>query len=403
VIAACRVIVALLLTAGALSATPAVAGQLGDEGPDRLLIADPSPALRAYLVDRGFVVESLERLEALDFSLMTAAPPPRMRPAAALDDLRAAFPNAIMALDDTFRLAHDTRLRSSRIVQPRQVLAAIGWQAEDGVDPGAGMRIGMIDSSLDPAHPALAHAALVERVFISGKAPAVETAHGTAIAAMLVGDSAGQSVSGLLRGATLYHAGIFQDSRQGPMASSSDFLRAVDWMLKSGIKIINASITSASKNAVVLYAMTMLSHKKAIIIAAAGNGGPSGPPAYPAAFDSAVAVTAVSVAGDAYPYANTGDYIDIAAPGANLPTVSRGVTSGTSLAVPFVTAAIARMVQACDVSTERARLSLQAHARDLGPRGWDARFGWGLLQVPQCGPATTQLSAKVASRARFDD
>ena len=367
------------------------------------MIADPSPALQSYLIGHGFRVESLERLEALELSLMIAAPPRQVRAAAALDDLRAAFPSAILALDDSFRLAHDSRLRPGRIVQPRQVLDAIGWQSEDGIDPGAGMRIGMIDASLDPAHPALEHAAIVQRAFTSGKAPAAETAHGTAIAAMLVGESTGRSVAGLLRGATLFHAGIFQKSRQGSKASSSDFLRAIDWMLKSNVKVINASITSPTKNAVVLYAMSMLSHKKAVVVAAAGNGGPSGPPVYPAAIEAAIAVTAVSVDGDAYPYANTGDYIDIAAPGADLPTVSRGITSGTSLAVPFVTAAIARMVQVCDISTERAALSLQAHARDLGPRGWDTRFGWGLLQAPQCSPAATQLSARTAGRARFDD
>ena len=52
-----------------------------------------------------------------------------------------------------------------------------------------------------------------------------------------------------------------------------------------------------------------------ILVAAAGNRGPKGPPAYPAAIDSAFAVTAVSLEGDAYRHANIGDYIDIAAPG----------------------------------------------------------------------------------------
>jgi subtilisin family serine protease len=171
-------------------------------------------------------------------------------------------------------------------------------------------------------------------------------------------------------------------------------------MLKSGVKIINASITSPTRNAVVLYAMSMLSHEDAIVVAAAGNRGPSGPPVYPAAVDTALAVTAVSVDGDAYLQANTGDYIDIAAPGMDLPTTSREITSGTSLAAPFVTAAIARMVQICGVSTEAAAASLQANARDLGPRGWDSRFGWGLLQATRCHPTATQLSA--GRPARYD-
>jgi hypothetical protein len=60
--------------------------------------------------------------------------------------------------------------------------------------------------------------------------------------------------------------------------------------------------------------------------------------------------------------------------------------------VPFVTAAVARMVQMCGVTAIRAEQSLQANARDLGAPGRDASFGWGLLQAPRC--AAPQLSAR---------
>jgi hypothetical protein len=109
----------------------------------------------------------------------------------------------------------------------------------------------------------------------------------------------------------------------------------------------------------------------------------------------------VSVRGDGYRYANVGDYIDISAPGINLPTTSRRITSGTSLAAPFVTAAVARLVQACGVSPMEAEVTLQANARDLGPRGWDSHFGWGLLQAPMpcSGVAVTpQASLSAADR-----
>ena len=212
------------------------------------------------------------------------------------------------------------------------------------------------------------------------------------------GRSDGTAIAGLLRGATLFHAGIFQKGKRGPVASSADFLRAVDWLVRSGATVINASVTSETENAVVLYAMSMLSHEDVILVAAAGNRGPNGPPAYPAAIESAFAVTAVSLDGDAYRHANTGDYIDIAAPGIDLPTTSRRITSGTSLAVPFVTAAVARMVQMCGVAPVEAEESLQANARDLGAPGRDSSFGWGLLQAPRC--TAPQLSARFPMPAR---
>src|SRR5262245_19758420 len=104
-ITACRSFVALSLTVLAIVATPAAASVIGDAASDRLLIADPSPALRAHLIDRGFVVEHTERLEALDLSLMTVVPPQHVHAAAALADLRAAFPSVVVALNDSFRLA----------------------------------------------------------------------------------------------------------------------------------------------------------------------------------------------------------------------------------------------------------------------------------------------------------
>jgi minor extracellular protease Epr len=391
VIAECRIIVGIILTATALSGHPAAASQIGDDEPDRILIANPSPALRAHLSSNGFRMESTERLEALDLSLMIVLPPRHVSAAAAIENLQPAFPKALVALDDAFYLAQDSGLRRGN-VPAQQILTAIDWPSDQS-DAGAGIRVGVIDSALDPTHPALQGAVIVQQSFTSGKRPTADMAHGTAIAAMLVGRSNDRSVSGLLRGATLHYANIFQKSRQGSKASSADFLRAIDWMLKSGVTIINASITSPTKNPVVLYAMSILSHKQAIVIAAAGNRGPSAPPVYPAAIESAFAVTAVSVDGDAYRYANTGDYIDISAPGIDLPTTSRTVTSGTSLAVPFVTAAVARLVQMCGISPRAAQSSLQAHARDLGVRGWDSHFGWGLLQAPHCEPTATQASA----------
>lgn len=386
------ILVAVVLTIVAMAARPSVASQLGDEGASRILIANPSSALRAYLPGGGFTMESMERLEALDLSLMIVSPPPHVSASAAIDGLQREFPVAIIGLNDWFYPARDARLRHGYVAQARQILAAINWQS-DAHGANAGIRVGVIDGSIDLAHPAIKGAAIVQRRFTSGKPPATDAAHGTAIAAMLVGRSNDRSLSGLLRGATLLHAGIFQDSRQGPKASSADFLRAMNWLVKSGVKVINASITSPSKNPVVLYAMSMLAHHDAMVIAAAGNGGPSGPPVYPAAIESVFAVTAVSMNGDVYRYANAGDYIDISAPGIDVPTTSSRITSGTSLAVPFVTAAVARTVQMCGMSPRAAQLRLQAYARDLGTRGWDSHFGWGMLQASGCDPEAKQLSS----------
>ena len=360
-----------------------------------LLIADPSAPLLAYMRESGFELEGEERLEALGLSLVLATPPDRVPESAAVHVLRARFPEAMIARNDSLQLATDARAGRSPAANVQQVMSAIGWQ-RGGDDIGRGIRIGAIDSALDPQNPALKGAAIVQQQFTSGKPPSTDIAHGTAIAAMLVGRADGSMVTGLLRGATLYHASIFQDGKNGPSANAADFLRGLNWLLKSGVTVINASVTSPSRNMVVVYAMSLLSSHQAVLVAAAGNSGPSGPPVYPAAIPSALAVTAVSASGRAYRYANAGDYIDIAAPGINLPTTSAKITSGTSLAVPFVTAALARLVQVCGISPVEGEAMLETHARDLGAIGWDPRFGWGLLQAaPPCGSGRAPLSAAV--------
>ena len=391
-IAAGRIVFVILIALAALAAGPAFAIRIGDDDrPHRILIANPSPYLEAHLAASGFTLESVERLDALSLSLLVVVPPRGAVAMNAVEQLRTNFPAAIVGLDEPFYLATDARLGRGKFSDRQRVLKSIGWQAY-GASIGAGIRVGVIDSSVDLDHPALQGALITKRSFTSGKAPTKDTAHGTAIAAMLVGKSDGTAIAGLLRGATLFHASIFQKSKRGPVASSADFLRAVDWLARSGVTVINASVTSETENPVVLYAMSMLSHEDVILVAAAGNRGPKGPPAYPAAIESAFAVTAVSLDGNPYQHANIGDYIDIAAPGIDLPTTSRRITSGSSLAVPFVTAAVARMVQMCGVTPVEAEQRLQANARDLGAPGRDSSFGWGLLQAPRC--TAPQLSAR---------
>ena len=65
-IAAGRIVFAILVALAAFAAGPAAASRIGDDDrPDRILIANPSSALQAYLIGGGFTVESVERLEAL--------------------------------------------------------------------------------------------------------------------------------------------------------------------------------------------------------------------------------------------------------------------------------------------------------------------------------------------------
>ena len=126
--------------------------------------------------------------------------------------------------------------------------------------------------------------------------------------------------------------------------------------------------------------------KGAIIIAAAGNGGPQAPPAYPAAYPGVIAVTAIDVADRLYPLANRGNYISVAAPGVDVLAPSGNhahqIVSGTSYAAAHVSGIVALMIERYPtLDAEAARVALTAAAIDLGPPGPDDQFGAGAVNA----------------------
>ena len=87
-----------------------------------------------------------------------------------------------------------------------------------------------------------------------------------------------------------------------------------------------------------------------------------------------------------YRQAQRGPHIDLTAPGVNMlsATSIRGarLKSGTSFAVPFVTAAVAMMLSQDEALTpDEIRTQLLQSARDLGASGVDDVFGHGLLNA----------------------
>ena len=103
-------------------------------------------------------------------------------------------------------------------------------------------------------------------------------------------------------------------------------------------------------------------------------------------------MTAVDARGRLFARANRGDAVDFAAPGVDIwvarPGGSAGFASGTSYAVPFVTALAARWLAAAPgLSPGQLYERLEATARDLGPPGRDPAFGWGLVRAAPLPPA----------------
>jgi subtilisin family serine protease len=143
--------------------------------------------------------------------------------------------------------------------------------------------------------------------------------------------------------------------------------------------------------------------KGAVFVAAAGNDGPNAPPAYPAAYDKVIAITATDEKDALYEQANRGGYIFAAAPGVDIfaPVTGKGFDflSGTSFAAAHVTGVVALLMESHpDLDAEAIRGALTGAAKDLGERGQDEQFGAGLTDAYGALMLVNQKTAKTGNR-----
>jgi hypothetical protein len=240
------------------------------------------------------------------------------------------------------------------------------------------LRVGIVDSAVDESHAALRNAKLTVRHFIAINDDTPQF-HGTAITSILVGVDG--DYRGLAPNAELFMASVFEyDREQGEIASTVSLVRSLDWLLSTGVDVINLSL-AGPPNRLLEVALNRVIADGVTVLAAAGNGGPSAEPMYPAAYSDVIAVTAVDRLNKPFRLANRGRYIDIAAPGVQVRHAQSGggysLSSGTSFAVPFASLAAARLRHLSP--DQNPRDFLLARALDLGETGRDDIFGYGLL------------------------
>ena len=268
--------------------------------------------------------------------------------------------------------------------QPCKMRHLIGWPEKLGGACMASPRIGLVETHVDLRHPALAG----QKIEIIDVRPAntrtSDPAHGTGVASLLVGAS-GSPAQGLLPGAELVVATPFYRSGKGDRAEAAGLIRAIDAVVARQPDVLNLSL-AGPPNAAVEHVLKAVHALGIPVVAAAGNGGAGSKPLYPAAYDTTLAVTAVTPGLTIFRRATRGAHIDIAAPGVDVVVAGKaaGVTrmSGTSFAAPFVTASIALMRRGeAGLPVKQIEQAMARKTQDLGAPGKDAVFGWGLLDA----------------------
>ena len=321
---------------------------------------DLSDAGLASAQSQGFVVIERTPLASLGSIVTRLSAPKNMDAPSALAEMRRL--DATGNYDLTHYYATEFAAQGTRTTRaPKAKFTAIKGT----------LKVGMIDTGV-AAHTVLKNIQLRQRDFSNTKATA-PTEHGTAIASLLARDGANE----------IYAANIFQGTGAKPYTSADAIVRALDWIVGQDVVVINISLTGP-RNKILDALIARALEKGHVIVAAAGNGGPTAPPAYPAALPNVIAVTAVDRNLRVYRYANQGRYITVSAHGVGVtaaaPGGGTGSYTGTSFATPHIATWMARCAKTVSTAIrQKCMTALAKSAQDLGAPGKDEVYGLGYV------------------------
>lgn len=331
--------------------------------------------LERQALEWGYTLKKKEKLDGLNLFLLTFDCPPGVDPKDASLELERLQPKSSVGEIHRYTLSSSTVSYALSNMPKTFANEMLQWP-ETGCESLA--KIGIIDGGLSKTFLNNTSANIHEASFIEGISSKTATMHGTSIGAILTDPKR-------LKNVELYSAAVVSRDKNGNDYSSPiSILKALNWMLLNDVKVVNISL-SGPPNKVLESALDVATEKGLIIVAAVGNQGQNSKPQFPAAYQNVLAATAVDIDGDIYRNAVRGSHVDFAAPGVDvyIKTADEDqYISGTSIAAPFITAAIASSSTFTD---DRNRDEVIRHfsdtATDLGPKGKDNIYGLGLLNA----------------------
>ncbi len=278
-------------------------------------------------------------------------------------------------------------------------------QAWDLTD-GAGVTVAVLDTGLKANGPDGFGCVLPGWDAVNGDFdPDDGNRHGTHVAGTVAqSTNNGTRGAGLAHGACVLPVKVLADDGSGSFADVAD---GIYWAVDNGAQVINMSLGTAAQALVtsdplVDPALDYAHANGVTVVCASGNNYSRDNVSYPAIHATTIAVGATDFADGVTAYSNGGLGLDLVAPGGDMNQDLNGdgfgdgvlqeslcgadwcslFLQGTSMAAPHVAAAAA-MLYASGVATtpDAVRLALTSSAQNLGPAGWDADSGAGLLQV----------------------
>ncbi|MBV9969573.1 MAG: S8 family serine peptidase, partial [Xanthobacteraceae bacterium] len=239
--------------------------------------------------------------------------------------------------------------------------------------------VAIIDSEVDASHPDLAGA--VTASFNAASAAEPAHSHGTGMAGAI---AAHRNMLGTAPRVGLLTVRAFSATANSAEGTTFNILKGLDWAADQGARVVNMSF-AGPPDPRLRDALQKAYSRGMVLIAAAGNAGPTSPPLYPAADPGVIGVTATDSRDGLFSGANRGNYVAVAAPGVDVfapaPNGAYQLSTGTSIAAAEVSGVVALMIERNPSLTPAAvRRILMDTATRLGPKG-GRDFGAGLVNA----------------------
>jgi subtilisin len=223
-----------------------------------------------------------------------------------------------------------------------QIRAPLAWNRSTGYR----IKIGVIDTGIDPSHPDLKSSIgkginLIDRT----RPPYDDNGHGTHIAGTIAAANQPSGMIGVAPRSMVFPVKAFDHNGS---AYVSDIILGIEWCVRNGMHIINMSFGMKSRSKSLLAACTNALNAGVVIVASSGNDGKRRSVDYPARYPQTISVGATNRMRRIAAFSNRGPYIDIYAPGDRIHSAwlngKYNEMSGTSMATSHVSGAIALLL-----------------------------------------------------------
>ncbi|MBE7042721.1 MAG: peptidase S8 [Ruminococcaceae bacterium] len=278
-----------------------------------------------------------------------------------------------------------------KATQPKEIIdygirmagAPLEWREVTG----RGVRVGIIDTGIDLIHRDLS-ANIADAVSFVSDSPQDDNGHGTHVAGIIGARKNGFGVVGMAPECSLYIAKAFDKHGNGEFSAIK---KSLEWMIRKRVQIVNMSFSSEESSEGYEEILQAAINHGITLICAAGNEGSKrrNTIGFPGKFPQTIAVTAVDPNRKSTAFSSVGYESELCAAGVDIvstyPGNSYAKLSGTSMATPIISGAAALM-QAKGMyryrrflSPKEVRFLLHLYTEDLGGKGWDPYYGYGLF------------------------